>query len=276
KDGEIGGDRGGDALDLGLLERPDHAGDRDVAVTTPHAQLAGQVVVVLRDLVAGLVAAVPAHPKPGGDLQAGDRAGGGEELALGDVLGVDADLDGVPADLDVVLGERQGLAGRDPQLQLDQVGLGHQLGDRVLDLEAGVHLQVVEGLVLVQELDRAGVDVVAAPGHGDRRLAHLGDDVVGDARGGRLFDQLLVAALGRAVAGAQVHGVAVGVAHDLDLDVTGSGQEPLHVALVAAEVGERLALGGLECGGHLVGTGDDLHAPAAAAVRGLDGDRVRS
>ena len=48
------------------------------------------------------------------------------------------------------------------QLQLDQVdAAGDQLGDRVLDLEPGVHLQEVglAGGVVEQELDGAGVDV---------------------------------------------------------------------------------------------------------------------
>ena len=51
-------------------------------------------------------------------------------------------------------------------LQLDQVEPGGQLGHRVLDLEAGVHLHEVEapGLGRVQELDRAGVGVPAPGG----------------------------------------------------------------------------------------------------------------
>ena len=41
-------------------ERPQHAGDGGVAVAAPHDELADEVVVVLADLVARLVAAVPA------------------------------------------------------------------------------------------------------------------------------------------------------------------------------------------------------------------------
>ena len=44
----------------------------------------------------------------------------GQEAAEG-VLGVDPGLDRVPVQRDVVLGERQRLAGGDPQLELDQV-----------------------------------------------------------------------------------------------------------------------------------------------------------
>ena len=63
-------------------------------------------------------------------------------------------------------GER--LAGRDEELQLDEVDPlaadpDDLLGDRVLDLEAGVHLEEVElaGRVVEQELDRAGAGVAA-------------------------------------------------------------------------------------------------------------------
>ena len=49
------------------------------------------------------------------------------------------------------------------ELQLDQVDAVHQLGDRVLDLEPGVHLQEEEAARVVgvdEELDGAGADVV--------------------------------------------------------------------------------------------------------------------
>ncbi len=52
----------------------------------------------------------------------------------------------------------------------DQVEPGDALGDRVLDLQPGVHLQEVELAVgREQELDRAGADVADRPGRGDRR-----------------------------------------------------------------------------------------------------------
>ena len=178
-----------------------------------------------------------------------------------------------PCAAHVVLGEAEGLARRHPQLPLDQVEAGDQLGDGVLDLEAGVHLEEEELAVLVEELDRAGVDVAARLGHLHRGLAHGPADLVGEVRGGALLDQLLVAALARAVALAEPQGVAVGVGEDLHLDVAGPGQVPLEVELGPAEVGLRLALGRLERLGRLVGAGDHLHAPPAAAEGGLDGHR---
>ena len=66
------------------------------------------------------------------------RPGAGAKSPLG-VLGVEPGLDRVAA-----LGRRLALeppAGGDVQLQLDEVEAGGQLGDRVLDLQAGVDLE---------------------------------------------------------------------------------------------------------------------------------------
>jgi hypothetical protein len=58
-------------------------------------------------------------------------------------------------DADVLLGDRQGLTGGDAQLLLDEVDAGDHLGDRVFDLDTGVHLDEVELAVLIQELEGA-------------------------------------------------------------------------------------------------------------------------
>ena len=68
--------------------------------------------------------------------------------------------------------------------------------------------------------------------------------------------------------------VAVGVRDGLHLDVARLGEVALHVGLVATEVRQGLALGGLECGGGLIGGRDHLHATTTTAVGGLDGDRI--
>ena len=173
QDRQVGGDRRGDTLDHEFVERPDRAGDGDLAVAAPHDQLADEVVVVLADLVARLVAGVEAHAEAVGGDQLGDRAGGGQELAAGRVLGVDPDLDRVAAaGVDLVLGHRQRFARGDADLPLDEVDTGDHLGHGVLDLQAGVHLEEEELAVLVDELDGAGVVVADRLGGLDRGLAH--------------------------------------------------------------------------------------------------------
>ena len=109
--------------------------------------------------------------------------GRGGEAAAGGVLGVQPDLDGVAVGVDVVLGEAEGLARRHPELPLDEVEAGDELGHGVLDLEPGVHLQEEEVAVLVEELDGPGVHVAAGLGHRDRRRPHGPADLVGEGRG---------------------------------------------------------------------------------------------
>ena len=210
-------------------------------------------------------------PGPLGGAQRGEGAGGGHEVAPA-VLGVDPELDGVPAHLGVVVAEL--LAGRDPEHLPDQVDAGDLLGDAVLDLQAGVHLEERDGAVAGhEELAGAGADV---PGLAQDRLGglvELGHLLVGEERRGRLLDQLLVPALQRAVAGGDDHDVAVGVGQALGLDVARPVEELLHEALAATEGGDGLADRGLERVGDLGHLAGDLEAAAAAAERRLDRDR---
>ena len=177
-------------------------------------------------------------------VEPGDPPRRRQERAAGRVLGVDPHLDGVAAALgeDLVLGHRQRLAGGDADLPLDEVDPGDRLGDRVLDLQPGVHLEEEELAVLVDELDGAGVVVADGAAGLDRRCAHRRLDAVGQAGCRRLLDQLLVAALRRAVARRDPHEVAVLVADDLHLDVARPREVALDVHLVATEERLRLAL----------------------------------
>ena len=184
----------------------------------------------------------------------------GQEPAEG-VLGVDPGLDRVPADREVALAERQRLTGRHPQLELDQVdvragdaggpllrgGAHHdRLGDRVLDLEPGVHLQEVDlaRRVVEQELDGAGVLVAHVRGQRDRRLGHGPPHLRGDRRGRGLLEHLLVAALRGAVALEEVHDVAVVVGEHLHLDVAAALDVLLDQDRVVAEGAGGLAARG--------------------------------
>ena len=70
-------------------------------------------------------------------------------------------------------------AGGDANLLEDEIDVGDHLGHRMLDLDAGVHLDEVEPSVLVQELDRADAEIFELA----HRLRHrLADGV---ARGRR-------------------------------------------------------------------------------------------
>ena len=97
--------------------------------------------------------------------------------------------------------------------------------------------------------------------------------LVGQERRGRLLDQLLVAALQRAVPGGDDDHVAVGVGQALGLHVPGPVEVALDEALAAAERGDGLADRRLVQLGDLLERAGDLQAAAAAAERRLDRDR---
>ena len=172
------------------------------------------------------------------------------------------------------LRQRQRFAGGHPQLPLHQVQPGHHLGHRVFDLQPGIDLHEPEFARRGDdELDRAGVDVVDRARGQHRGLAHAFAQLRGQERGGRLLQHLLVAALGRALALVEVDDVAVRIAEHLDLDVPRRFDVALQQHPVAAERAGGLALAALQRGQEFIGTADDAHALAAAAVGGLDHQR---
>ena len=119
---------------------------------------------------------------------------------------------------------------------------GDHLGDAVLDLEPGVHLEEVELAVLVRASRRCRRSRSRVAFATCTAASPIARRVSSSRPGrGRLLDQLLVPALHRAVALAEPHRVAVGVGEDLHLDVARPGEVLLEVRLGAAEVGLRLA-----------------------------------
>src|SRR6185503_11440649 len=89
----------------------------------------------------------------------------------------------------------------------------------------------------------------------------------------RLLEHLLVAALDRAVALAEVNAVPVPIEEDLDLDVTRALDEPLQDQPLVAERALRLAAGSRELLAERGWGADRPHALAAAAGGRLDEDR---
>ena len=144
----------------------------------------------------------------------------------------------------------------------------------MLDLQPGVHFDEVELAVLIQVFDRPDRAISEKFDRICRALTDLGAQLFGQ-RGRRGFlDHLLVTALHRTIALAEVDDVAVGVGEDLDFDVA-------RVVEVLLDVDHGVAKGGLGltgCGGQralqlLIRT-RDLHPASAAARSGLDQHRV--
>ena len=153
------GEVGRDALDLRRVQRRRQPLQRRRPVGAVGDDLGDHRVVVRRHRVALLDAGVDAHAVHAARAGASVRSRPIEgRKPARRVLGVEPRLEGVAAAGDLLLAQRQRLAGGDAQLPLDQVQPGDRLGHRVLDLQPRVHLDEVEAARLVeQELDRAGV-----------------------------------------------------------------------------------------------------------------------
>ena len=144
----------------------------------------------------------------------------------------------------------------------------------MLDLEPGVHLEEPEAAVRVeQELDGRRVDEPGRLGGADRGGVELAALDLVEARRRRLLDELLVAALERAVTLAEGDDVTVGVADELDLDVTGRPDLALQVDGAVAERRAGLGRSGRQGRGQLVGRRDPAHAPSPATGGRLDQQR---
>ena len=206
------------------------------AIHAPGAHLGQQRVVLDRDFEAVEQGRVDAHADTGGMIDAQHLATGRQE-AVGGVFGVHTALDGVTAS-ERSLGRELCAAG-DLELESHEVGRSHELGDRMLDLQAGVHLQEIEvALGIDDELDGAGRLVLHRLGERDRLLAHRAPRLLVQERARRLLDHLLVPALDGAFPLAQVDVVPVPVSQDLDLHVPRAFDEQTHDAETRS-IGER-------------------------------------
>ena len=166
-----------DALDREGVEGPGLRVDRLQPRRRVGDQLGDHGIVVDRDLAALVDAGVVAHRYPVGAAllrrPVGDEAAGRGQEVAGRILGVDAAFHRPAVEPDLRLGDAQRLARRNPDHLLDEVDAGDHLGDRMLDLQPGVHLEEIEGLVLPgDELDGAGRVVADRLGQRDRLLAH--------------------------------------------------------------------------------------------------------
>src|SRR2546426_6104580 len=105
----------------------------------------------------------------------------------------------------------------------------------MLPLQPGVDLEEIEIAIAEDELNGPRVDVTRRFRRADRGGAHGRATLHRQGGRGRLFHDLLVTALDRALPLAQVHRVAVAVAEHLDLDVPRLANEPLQVNGAVAE-----------------------------------------
>src|SRR5579883_487700 len=247
-------------------------GDRLGAVLGPHDELREERVVEERDLGPLLERRVDAREGAARESEPAHRPGGGREVRE-HVLGRHAELDRGAAVPDLLLLPRE----RQPRCHLElgahEVEARHHLRDRVLDLQARVHLEeVVVELLVHEELDRPGVPVTGVLREADGVLAEARPELGRDDGRGRLLDDLLVPALERALALAEVNDVAARVGEDLDLDVARGRHVPLEEDGARAEGAPGLARRALELADELALVAHGADPLAAAARRRLEHD----
>src|SRR5947207_5428998 len=179
----------------------------------------------------------------------------------------------MPVELHVLLLEPELAAVGYANLLEDQIHIGDHLGHRMLDLDAGVHLDEIKFTVLVQEFDGADAEIVdVAHGLRDGFADRVARRRVQGGRGA-FFPDLLMAALQRAVALAEVDGAALAVAKHLDFDVA----RPLEIFFEIDRIVPERDLGfgprARQRQGQFGFGAHDLHAASAAAGGRLDQHR---
>ena len=270
-------DVGLDAADSKLAERAVHLLDDGHEVLLLARELDEEGVVVWGDAAADDDLAVEADAHAAGGSVHLNLAKVRREGHLG-ILGGDAALHGEALDLDVLLARdadvRQGGTARDENLRLDQIDAGDLLRHRVLNLDAGVHLEkVVAALLVHHELHGTRVAVVDVLRQPHRVVVQsLPKRWVQDGRR-RQLHHLLVPPLHRAIALVQVHHVAVAVGENLNLDVPRRLDVPLEEHAPVAERGQCLGRRPGERLPQLTHRPHDAHAAAAAAHRRFEHDR---
>ena len=237
-------DVGLDAANAILLQRLHHTVDGTFAAVIPYDQFGNHRVVVDADLVTLDHTGIHTHVGifiRGAQVTQG--TGGRQEVVVR-IFGINAGFKGMTAQLDLLLLQRQRFAVGNAQLPLHQILTGDHLGDRVLDLQTGVHLHKVEGAIhVIQEFDCTGTHVIDGLSGAYGGLTHCLAGLGAEPWSGCLFQHLLVAALHGAVTLGQVHTLAFTVAEHLNLDMAGLGQIFLDQHVRIAERVFRFALG---------------------------------
>src|SRR5947207_5642478 len=183
-------------------------------------QLGDHGVVERRDGIALLYASVDAYMFGClGRAEVDQLSDRWKKIVVG-IFGVDAGFDRMAAHREIFLSQRQSLAGSDTQLPFDKVETGDHFGDRVLNLQTGVHLHEIEvAFAIEEELHRARADVADRAGSLAGRFAQRFALRTRDQRSGGFFNDLLMTALYGAVAFEETDNVALGIAEDLDFHV---------------------------------------------------------
>ena len=167
----------------------------------------------------------------------------GRRRELVRVFRVDAAFDGVTFDRNVALLDRHAFARRNANLDLHDIDAGNHLSHRMLDLEARIHLDEIKLILLVEELERAGAFITDLAARFGATFADADAAACRQVRRGCFFDNLLMAALHRAIAIANVNRISKFIREHLNFNVARILEKLLHVNRRVAESRRSLGLG---------------------------------
>ena len=243
-------------------------------VREPFEAAAAIAETELTDLVAIANPAIDAQAIFRWRMDEGGHGTGGRQKIAVRVFGINADFDGMAVAADLLLGQRQLFTAGDAQLPFDQVQTGNHLGDRVFDLQTGIHFHEKEPAIPIEnEFDGAGVLVADRARGGYCGGGHFPAHIAGHRGAGRFFDYFLIAALYRTLAFEQMHDIVMPIRKNLDFDVAGVFQEFLEQHALVAKAAQRLPARGVQRFSKRAFFADDAHAFAAATGTGFDHDR---
>ena len=156
-------------------------------------ELGDHRVVIGRYPIAGTGVTVDTHAVAAREVPPRDDTRRRREAS--GVFGVDATLERMAATADIGLAKCEPLAARDTDLLLHDVDTGRHLGDGMLDLQPGIHLDEIERVILDQEFEGAKPEIADLLAGFDAARSDLRQQPIRDPRRGRLFQHFLVAAL---------------------------------------------------------------------------------
>ena len=141
----------------------------------------------------------------------------------------------IAARSDLFLSHRQFFARCNKYLPLDQVDTRDHFGDWVFNLQTSVHFEEEKIVVLVDELNGAGVVITNSFCCFDSSCAHCFFHAVWQTRCWGFFNQFLVTSLRRAVARRNPHNISMFVANELYFNVAWPCEVALNINFVATK-----------------------------------------
>ena len=260
------------ALDDHFRQSDAHPRKRLLAVISMRNYFGDQRIIMRGYKVIGIDVGVNANTWPPGHMETRNASWRGYE---GDrILSVDAALDRMASQHDIFLAIPQLLAGSNTHLLLNDIDAGNHFSYRVLDLYPRVHFYEIELVFFIEKFKCTGAPVAELQARICTALANAISQTRLQLRGRRLFDDLLVPPLHRAISFPKEQCISMFVDKYLNFNVTGILQEFFEVDHGIAECGLRFGLG------HLHGVDEcslgvhDPHSAATTPAGRLDDYRV--